>query len=170
MNDKTKLLQGKHLKEIRRILGLSQKAFGSWLSALDINSRGDVPYKEATIAAWENGRRNIPEAVKKCISENVTVNGQNIQYSYLNGNSKYMTSFAEKIGDSIHMSYEIIENSLPSYFEIPKDKQKAFNKVMHEILVIYEISENEIPDFQHFSKYMYQEFKDNVNSYMGYER
>ena len=81
-----------------------------------------------------------------------------------------MTIFAKKIGDSIHMRYEIIENSLPSYFEIPIDKQKAFNQVMHEILVIYEISENEIPDFQHFSKYMYQEFKDNVNSYMEYER
>lgn len=170
MDDKLKKLQGEHLKEIRKMLGLSQKKLGLWLSAKGVTNNCGEPYKEITIASWENGRRKIPEEVMKAISENVNINGHKVQASYLHGSDKYMTSSDELLQEAIRISYEIIKNSHPFDFEIPEDKQKAFNKAIHEMLAIYEINENEIPNFQHFSQYMYQEFQEIIDSYISSER
>ena len=170
MNDKLKKLQGERLKEIRKMLGLSQKRLGLWLSAKGVTNNCGEPYKEITVASWENGRRKIPEEVMKAISENVNINGHNVQTSYLHGSDKYMTSSNELLQEAIRISYEIIKNSLPLGFDIPEDKQEAFNKAMHEILAIYEISEKEIPNFQHFSQYMYKEFQEIIDSFIRSER
>ncbi len=88
LTKETMLLQGERIKSVRHILGLTQRSFGCWLFDLD-NFRTE-PYKEATIAAWENGRRRIPERVMDIISKNISVNGCNVQMEYLLGDSKYM--------------------------------------------------------------------------------
>ena len=94
------IISGKHMKMIRKAMGLTQAGFANWLKNMGIvSNRLGNAYGERTIASWETGRRAVPEKVKKTIVENITVQGCPINYEYLYGNSNNMidkNTFANK--------------------------------------------------------------------------
>lgn len=85
------IIIGKHMKKIRKAMGLTQAGFANWLKNMGVvSNRSGKAYGERTIASWETGRRAVPEKVKKTIVENITVQGCPINYEYLYGNSNNM--------------------------------------------------------------------------------
>lgn len=91
MDKELMLLQGKRLKEIRKIMGKTQASFADWLNKIGITGNYGEPYKDRTIASWETGRRALPNTVKKAIAENITLSNGYIQYAYLDGKSDNIT-------------------------------------------------------------------------------
>ena len=84
--DSTQKTKGKHLHDIRKnIMGLSQSKFAAWLYDHGEVGNFSKPYDVKTIAAWENGRRNVPSSVLKIIHDNVDMNGYPFRWEYLNG-------------------------------------------------------------------------------------
>ncbi len=104
MDKELMLLQGKRLKEIRKIMGKTQASFADWLNKLGITGNYGEPYKDRTIASWETGRRALPNTVKKAIAENITLSNGHIQYAYLDGKSDNITQTDfDKINTADHI-------------------------------------------------------------------
>lgn len=60
------IIIGKHMKKIRKAMGLTQAGFANWLKDMGVvSNRSGKAYGERTIASWETGRRAVPEKVKK---------------------------------------------------------------------------------------------------------
>lgn len=139
-----------HLRYIREtVLGLSQVGFTTWLFEHGETGRHKEPYTVQTVAAWENGRRNIPASVLKVIHDNVAYNGQKFRLEYLNG-----------------------EDNIPTQAFLTPEIKKAFSRIKDVTdfaeLVIpgiavymtkhgYDFSE--INDLQHFSNWMQGQVK-----------
>lgn len=66
------------LRDFRENIGLSQNEFSIWLCEHGVTGRNGEPYDPKTIAAWENGRRNVPQKVLNLtnmdIAEAINVN------------------------------------------------------------------------------------------------
>lgn len=104
MDKELMLLQGKRLKEIRKIMGKTQASFADWLNKIGITGNYGEPYKDRTIASWETGRRALPNTVKKAIAENITLSNGYIQYAYLDGKSDNITQTDfDKINTADHI-------------------------------------------------------------------
>lgn len=118
MNKELMLLQGKRLKEVRKIMGKTQASFADWLNEIGITGNYGEPYKERTIASWETGRRALPNTVKKAIAENITLANGHIQYAYLDGESDNITPMPfDKINNADHIT-EISKSIKSKTFQI----------------------------------------------------
>lgn len=179
MNDLTRL-QGKRLKEIRKILGKTQESFSEWL--LDHGATGNYgePYKQKTIAAWEAGRRKVPDDIKKIISDTVTINDQKVQYAYLNGDTDFITKSVDSI---IKNSKEILNtNNLPDSAEwtrassddIKQMEENPVNRfadiLFNKLLPLYGCERTDFFDQIRFNYTMYVEIQKLIEEFRKNEK
>ncbi len=178
MEDKKKL-QGKRLQEVRKILGKTQESFCEWLTDHGINGNYDEPYKQKTVAAWESGRRNVPDEIKKVLSDNVTVDGFPVQFAYLNGDTDFIT---QSVGAIVKHSMETLHSfsKSPSEWkqatasdiqEIANSPLNKFGLVfLNDMLPIYNHSKNDFFDIMRFNKHMYDEIGRLIEEYLQEEQ
>lgn len=183
MDIKKMKLQGERLKEARALLGLSQVQFCDWLSCLGIKGNYGEPYKPPTVAAWENARRKIPDNVKQAICENLAINGHNVQYAYMNGDSKYMTqAHSEYLAVNHEKANELSERlGLGNIDKMSKIKQEIlidsaaepsddFSKILlREILPLYGLHKGEIFDKERFCEHVRDELREIIYDYLDSE-
>lgn len=168
MDDLTRL-QGKRLKEIRKILGETQESFSEWLAGNGVTGNYGEPYKQKTIAAWEAGRRKVPDEIKKIISDTVTINDQKIQYAYLNGDTDFMTKSVDSIiknSEEILNSFESpnsVEWTRASSDDIKEMAENPINRfadiLFNHLLPLYGYSRSNFFDQIRFNYTMYIEIK-----------
>ena len=93
MKTEKSILCGKRLKHLRTYLGLSQEEFGKKLGEWGVQDRtkSSVGKSAEVVASWESGRNQIQASVIRAIVDNCTYEGEQILFSYLNGESDYIT-------------------------------------------------------------------------------
>lgn len=175
--DDIRAVQGKRLKEVRRILGETQVSFAQWLNNHGLVGNYEEPYKAKTIAAWESGRRTIPDKVKMVLSQNVRIDGYPVQYAYLNGDSDYIT---QSIGAIIKKIFERPDSSQPVEWtpvtgaDIYALANKPLNKfaavLFDELLPIYNYEKSDFWDIGRFSRAMYEEIGKLIEQYLQQEK
>lgn len=183
MDSKKKKLRGERLKEARKLIGLSQEQFCDWLESVGITGNYGEKYGAPTVAAWENARRNVPEKVKKAICENLTINGHNVQYAYMNGDSKYMTqAHSERLAVNHEKANELSERlGLGNIDKISKIEQEIlidsvaepsddFSKILlREILPLYGLHKGVIFDKERFCEHVRDELREIIYDYLDSE-
>lgn len=178
MEDKKKL-QGKRLQEVRKILGKTQVSFCDWLTEHGVTGNYDEPYKQKTIAAWESGRRNVPDEIKKVLSDNVTVDGYPVQFAYLNGDTDFIT---QSTGAIVKHAFEVTDSILKNTSnwkqataaDIKEMTDAPLNRFgitfLNDMLPIYNHSKNDFFDIMRFNRYMYEEIGRLIEEYLQNEQ
>ena len=184
MDSKKKKLQGERLKEARKLIGLSQEQFCDWLESVGITGNYGEKYGAPTVAAWENARRNVPEKVKKAICENLTINGQNVQYAYMNGDTKYITQSPEGVTEAIYTEARELQQHVKE--EKPADLTKylcnylidAVKKpsnqlgviLRNDILPLYGVDITAVFDEQRFNEHVFNKLQEIIFEYIENEK
>ena len=174
--DELRRIQGKRLKEIRKILGHTQESFTHWLTEHGLTGNYSEPYKAKTVAAWESGRRAIPEDVKMALSKHVKIDGHPVQYAYLNGDSDFIT---RSYGAIARMSSNILDSfsrevwkkaSIQDLVDMANSPVNKFALILwEELLPIYNINQGDIFDMSRFCNRMYDEIGNLINRYIEEE-
>ena len=164
-------IKGQHLKKIRSYIGLSQSEFSQWLFKYGITGHHSEPYDVKTIAAMENGRRNTPDKVIAAIRDNCLWEGEKINWSYLTGESDYITYSPKGIVE--HTFDTIDQGNNDSKFESVEVEELANNPVNRFGLALYEVilpilgySRQDIIDPVRFIKYMQENLKKIIDNYI----
>ena len=174
--------QGKRLKGVRQIMGLSQAKFCNWLAEHNKLGNFQEIYSIKTIQAWEQGVRKVPDNIKKVLSDNVTIDGQLVQYAYLNGDTDFIT---QSTGTIIQHSAETLKSFNSSNVEQPGWKQATVSDIekmadvplnrfgqvfLNDILPIYNYTTNDFFDIVRFNSCMYKKIGLLIEEYLREER
>lgn len=179
--DELKKKQGKRLKEIRKLLGLSQAKFCDWLSEHNRFGHFQEVYSVKTIQAWEQGIRKVPDHIKKLLADNVTFNDKPVQYAYLNGDTDLITQSTEAI---VKHAFEMMDSFNSPSAEgtswkraTDSDIQELANaplnrfavEFLNNILPIYDHTKNDFFDIIRFNRFMYEEIGKLIEYYIQQE-
>lgn len=178
--DELRKLQGQRLKEIRKILGKTQETFTQWLADHGLFGNYDEPYKSKTVAAWESGRRVIPEEIKIALSENVAIDGCLVQYAYLNGDTDFITKSVGAIikkvfekGNSLNQASacEHGEWVAVTVDDIAENPLNQFALILFDdLLPIFNHERSEVWDVVRFNKAVFEGVGNLIEQYLQNER
>ena len=175
--DDLRKVQGRRLKEVRKILGKTQESFTQWLTDHGLTGNYNEPYKAKTVAAWESGRRAIPDDIKMVLSQNVTVDGYPVQYAYLNGDTDFIT---QSMGAIVKRTFEILNPPQPvewkmataeDIHDLANDPRNRFALILlNDLLPIFNHEKNDFWDIMRFNNVMYDEIGKLIEQYLQEER
>lgn len=175
MKTERSILCGKRIREIRNYLGLTQEQFGDELGRWGIKDRSGNPGRSADIvASWESGRNQVQTDVIRAIIDNVSYYGLPIQFSYLSGESDYITQSPQAIikysSDLLNSNIQWEELSKESLQELLDSPLEVFaSKYMEEILPIFGKSSCDFFDSGRFIRMIFEINQKAISKYIDFE-
>lgn len=170
-------IQGKNIRFIRNYLGLSRSEFAIWLSNLGIQGReskidGNKTYSTKTIEAWETGKRIPPPKVLAAIRDNCLWEGEKISWSYLTGESEYITYRPKGIVEHTFRITEDYQKNPDKWTPVDPHvlADEPINKfavtLIDNILPALGYSKFDIIDWGRFTRYMSENIKKLIDDYI----
>lgn len=174
MRTEKSVICGKHIKIIRRYLGLTQEEFGRKLGEWGITDKtGNLGKAPEIVASWESGRNQVPNSVLHAIYENVSFKGNKIQWAYLVGESDYITQDIDGIlthlfnADSPSSKGEFEKLKESEIVEIANSRINKLALLLEEsLLPLYNHSKTDFFDYGRFVRKINTVLQNEIESFI----
>lgn len=173
MKTEKSIVCGQRIRKIRNYLGLTQEEFGKQLGEWGIYDRsGNRGRSPEIVASWESGRNQVPDSVLSAIRENVNWEGEKINWSFLTGESEYITYSPRGIIEETFRTLEDYQKNTSNWVsadinELANDPiNKLAVSLMDDILPALGYSKWDIVDWSRFTKYMQENIRTLIDNHI----